>query len=61
MAAEEKTALHPRQGQRARLVLMNVETLLPKLISERKSVLSSGFIFQEDDAPAHRQSWLKAL
>ena len=32
-----------------------VETLLPELVQDCKSVLPSGFIFQQDDA----QSWLK--
>ena len=30
-----------------------VETLLPELVQDCRSVLSSGFIFQEDGAPAH--------
>ena len=30
-----------------------VETLLPRLIEDCKSVLPSGFIFQQDGAPAH--------
>ena len=36
-----------------------VETLLPELVQDCRSVLPSGFIFQQDGAPAQRQSWLK--
>jgi len=39
-----------------------VETLLPELVQECRSVLPSGFIFQQDGAPAHRaklaQDWI---
>jgi len=39
-----------------------VETLLPRLIEEYRSLLSSGFIFQQDGAPAHMaqlaQDWI---
>jgi len=39
-----------------------VETLLPRLIEERKSLLQFGFIFQQDAAPAHTeklvQDWI---
>lgn len=39
-----------------------VETLLPKLIEDCKSVLPRGFIFQQDGAPAHTaklaQDWI---
>lgn len=39
-----------------------VESLLPKLIEDCKSVLPSGFIFQQDGAPAHTaklaQDWI---
>jgi len=31
----------------------NVESLLPRIIKDCKSVLPSGFIFQQDDMPAH--------
>lgn len=41
-----------------------VETLLPKLIEDCNSVLPSGFIFQQDGAPAHTskltQDWIAA-
>ena len=30
-----------------------VETLLPELVQDCRSVLPSGFIFQQDGAPAH--------
>jgi len=30
-----------------------VETLLPELVQNCRSVLPSGFIFQQDGAPAH--------
>ena len=30
-----------------------VETLLPRLVEDFKSVLLSGFIFQQDGAPSH--------
>jgi len=30
-----------------------VETLLPELVQDCRSVLPSGVIFQQDDAPAH--------
>jgi len=30
-----------------------VETLLPELVQDCRSVLSSGFVFQQDGAPAH--------
>jgi len=39
-------------------------TLKPRLIEDCKSVLPSGFIFQQDGAPAQvliRRSWLKTL
>jgi len=32
----------------------DVETLLRRLIDERISLLPSGFIFQQDNAPAHK-------
>ena len=39
-----------------------VETLLPRLLEECKSLLPSGFIFQQDGAPAHTatlaQDWI---
>jgi len=39
-----------------------VDTLLPKLIEECKSLLPSGFILQQDGAPAHTeklpQDWI---
>jgi len=39
-----------------------IKTLLPRLIEERKSLLPSGFIFQQDTAPAHiaklAQDWI---
>jgi len=39
-----------------------VETLLPELVQECRSVLPSGFIFQQDGAPAHMtnlaQNWI---
>ena len=39
-----------------------VKTLLPEFVQDCRSVLPflpSGFIFQQDGASAHRQSWLK--
>jgi len=40
----------------------SVETLLPRLIEEYRSLLSSGFIFQQNSAPAHTaklsQDWI---
>ena len=39
-----------------------VETLLPELVQDCRSVLPSGFIFQQDGAPAHMaklaQDWI---
>ena len=39
-----------------------VETLLPKLVQDCRSVLPSGFIFQQDGAPTHTaklaQDWI---
>jgi len=39
-----------------------VETLLPELVQDCRSVLPSGFIFQQDGAPAHTaklaQDWI---
>jgi len=36
-----------------------VETLLPELVQDCRSVLPSGFIFQQDGAPAHTAKRLK--
>jgi len=54
-----KIAFHFRQDQSEKTY---VETSLPELVQECRSVLPSGFIFQQDGVPAdlHRwQSWLK--
>ena len=42
------TSLHSKVNTK-----LYVETLLPRLIEDCKSVLPSGFIFQQDGAPAH--------
>jgi len=42
-----------------------VETLLPELVQECRSVLPSGFIFQQDGAPAYMakldQDWIATI
>jgi len=42
--SRQKTKVNPK---------LYVETLLPELVQDCRSVLQSGFIFQQDGAPAH--------
>jgi len=57
---KRKTAFHSRQDKVNSKLYR--ESLLPKLIEDCKSCLLSGFIFQQDIAPAHTaklaQNWI---
>jgi len=59
---DEKERLHFIPDKTKVNAKLYVETMLPELVQECRSVLPPGFIFQQDGAPAHMaklaQDWI---